>query len=41
MLWWIKGRWEGGVDWVSVAQDRDKWLALVKAVRFHKMLASS
>jgi hypothetical protein len=22
----------GGVDWIDIAQDRDRWLALVKAV---------
>ena len=30
----------GGVDWIEVAQDRDRWQALVNAVmnlRFHKM----
>jgi hypothetical protein len=31
----------GGVDWIGVAQDRDKWRALVNAVLwFHKMLGN-
>jgi hypothetical protein len=31
----------GDVDWIGLAQDRDKWRAVVKAVLtsgFHKML---
>jgi hypothetical protein len=34
----------GGVDWIDVAQDRDKWKALVNMVGtfgFTKMLGSS
>ena len=33
LLRWIFGKWDvGGVDWIDLAQDRDRWRALVKAV---------
>jgi hypothetical protein len=25
-------KWDGSMDWISLAQDRDRWRALVKAV---------
>jgi hypothetical protein len=29
---WILGRLAGGVDWIRLAQDRDRWRAVVNAV---------
>jgi hypothetical protein len=25
-------KWDGGMDWIQLAQDKDRWLALVNAV---------
>jgi hypothetical protein len=47
--WWESQKdlreigWDG-MDWIDLAQDRDKWSALVNMVMtfgFHKMLGSS
>jgi hypothetical protein len=26
--------WNGGLDWIDLAQDRDRWRALVNSVRY-------
>jgi len=32
ILKWIFSKWDGGMDWIDLAQNREKWLALVNAV---------
>jgi hypothetical protein len=29
---WILEKWERGMDWINLAQDRDRWWAVVYAV---------
>jgi len=31
LLRWIFKKWDGGVDWIDLAQERDRWLAFVNA----------
>jgi hypothetical protein len=31
-LEWIFQEWDGGIDWIYLAEDRDRWLAVVNAV---------
>jgi hypothetical protein len=32
ILKWIFRKWDGGMDWIDMAQDRDRWRALMNAV---------
>jgi hypothetical protein len=31
ILKWIFRKWDGGMDWIDLAQNRDRWRALVDA----------
>jgi hypothetical protein len=36
---WTLGRLVGGVEWIHLAQDRDRWRAVVSAVMNPRVLA--
>ena len=41
ILKWIFDKWGGGINWIDLAQDGDRWRALVNAVmnlRFQKKI---
>jgi hypothetical protein len=37
--WTLGGFWLGGVQWIHVAQNRDRWRAVVNAVMKLRVLA--
>ena len=32
ILKWIFEEWDGGLDWIDLAQDREKWRAVVQTI---------
>jgi hypothetical protein len=39
-LKWTFKKWDGGMEWIDLAQERNRWRAVMNAVmdfRFHKM----
>ena len=32
ILKWILEKWDGSMEWISLAQDRDRWRAVVNTV---------
>jgi hypothetical protein len=37
--WSLRRHWLGGVEWIHLAQDRDRWRAVVNAVMNLQVLA--
>ena len=37
ILRWIFRKWDGGMDWIDLAQDRDRCHALVNAIMYFRV----
>ena len=37
ILRWIFRKLDGGIDWIALAQDRDRWWAVVNVVMSHRV----
>ena len=37
ILKWVLERWGGGMDWIVLAHDRDRWRAVMNAVMNHRV----
>jgi hypothetical protein len=38
ILRWIFRKWVGGMDWICVAQERDRWRTVVNVVKNSRVL---
>jgi hypothetical protein len=38
ILQWVFRMWDWDMDWIDLAQDRNRWRALVNAVMKHRVL---